>query len=33
MDATLIHMDTDGYYLQSHLFEADSAIKLTKDAF
>ena len=33
MDATLIHMDTDGYYLQSHLFEADSTIKLTKDAF
>lgn len=33
MNATLIHMDTDGYYLQSHLFEADSAIKLTKDAF
>ena len=33
MNATLIHMDTDGYYLQSHLFEADSSIKLTKDAF
>jgi hypothetical protein len=29
--STLIHMDTDGYYLQSAGFEGDSDIRVTND--